>query len=150
MEEGQGSNKHKVIIAPILEAETEREKLGNEFSAIVVEEDVVVRMGHKEILTLNGAKTCDTVGNGREATTLHLNGKRFDIILMDLDMPDDDGFNTIDTLRSLGVRSLILSVSGPCCPEIFPRLFKEVPIDGHLIKPLTVQMLGEALQKFKS
>ncbi|XP_020221051.1 two-component response regulator 24 [Cajanus cajan] len=136
--EGQSSNKRKAIAEP---------EWDYEFSALVVEEDADVRMAHKEILTLVGARTCDTVGNGQEAVNLHLNGKTFDLILMDFDMPGGDGFVTTNKLRSMGVHSLILSVSGPCSQDTVQRFLKEIPIDGHYIKPLTVQMLQEALQK---
>ncbi|KAL2344932.1 hypothetical protein Fmac_006217 [Flemingia macrophylla] len=151
MEGGQGSSKKqklKGIAEPA--ATTERVKLGSEFSALVVEKDVIDRIMHKDILTFVGAKNCDTLGNGLEAIALHLTGKRYDLILMDLDLPDDDGYTTIEELRAMGVQSVIISVSGPCRREIFPRLFKYLPIDGHYIKPMTVEMLRQALEKFRA
>ncbi|KAL2344931.1 hypothetical protein Fmac_006216 [Flemingia macrophylla] len=137
--EGQSSNKRKATTEP---------ELHTEFNALVVEQNVDVRLAHKELLRLAGIRTCDTAGNGQEAVNLHLSGKRFDLILMDMDMPDDDGFVTINKLRSMNVRSLIVSVSGPCSQDIVQRLLKEMPIDGHCTKPLTVQMLEVVLHKF--
>lgn len=53
---------------------------------------------------------CDIVASGRDG--LGSNAGDCDVILLDLDLPDMDGFDVLRQFRAMGVRTPILMVSG--------------------------------------
>jgi hypothetical protein len=55
-------------------------------TALVVDDDKLVRMIHQGLLKRAGVKN-EAVKNGKEAVDIHYSGQRFDIILMDKEMP---------------------------------------------------------------
>lgn len=54
---------------------------------------------------------CHTVANGREAIEA-VSGANYDLVLMDCQMPDMDGFETIKTIRQME------ALSGKCLPVV--------------------------------
>nr|KYP62398.1 Two-component response regulator ARR22 [Cajanus cajan] len=122
-----------------------------ELSALVVEGDANVRNVHKDLLRLVG--NCTTVNSGLQAVILHRMGKRFDVILMDMDLPQLEGIRATNELRVMGVRSLILGMSRSCSKEEVrsrERIMVEDAIDVHYTKPLTAEQLEEALEMLDS
>ncbi|KAI3844610.1 hypothetical protein MKW92_005333 [Papaver armeniacum] len=47
-----------------------------------------------------------------KAVRLHEEGKRFDVMLMDYEMPEMNGAQATSRIREMGVQSVILGVSG--------------------------------------
>ncbi|KAL8159136.1 hypothetical protein V2J09_000673 [Rumex salicifolius] len=60
------------------------------FSALVVDDDPVLRCIHKALLTKKGLQT-KTVNNGQEAVDLFRSGASFKLVLTDMEMPIMDG-----------------------------------------------------------
>jgi len=53
---------------------------------LIVDDDKLVRMIHQGLLKRAGVKI-EAVKNGKEAVDIHFSGQRFDIILMDKEIP---------------------------------------------------------------
>jgi len=68
----------------------EPQNSGTELTALIVDDDKLVRMIHQGLLKRAGVKS-EAVKNGKEAVDIHSNGQRFDIILMDKEMPIMNG-----------------------------------------------------------
>lgn len=58
--------------------------------ALVVDDNMINQALHRRLLHNLGIEN-HVVGNGREAVDVHCSGRRFDLILMDLDMPVMNG-----------------------------------------------------------
>ena len=105
-----------------------------------VNQKVVVRMlerlGHHPAVA----------SNGREAVEA-LSAATFDLVLMDCQMPEMDGFEATRRIRALtvGRRHLpILALTANASDADRQRCL-EAGMDGHLAKPLKLERLAEAL-----
>lgn len=66
------------------------QNFASKLTALVVDDDAMTRRIHQMTLSNLGVNnTC--VKNGKEAVEIHQYGKKFDLILMDKDMPEMNG-----------------------------------------------------------
>ena len=72
-------------------------------------------------------------------------GQRFDLALLDLDLPGIDGFALARQLRAQGFSQPLLAVTARADADAEP-LAGEAGFDGFLRKPLTGGMLAEAIE----
>lgn len=59
-------------------------------TALVVDDNTINQRIHRKLLDNLGIQS-ETVANGKEAVDVHISGKNFDLILMDLEMPIMNG-----------------------------------------------------------
>ena len=64
--------------------------MGTKIAALVVDDDKIINTIHSKLLNKLGIKN-HVAANGKEAIDLHCSGKKFDLILMDRDMPIMNG-----------------------------------------------------------
>lgn len=89
----------------------------------------------------------DVVENGRELVDLVEQGNDYDFILMDLQMPEMDGFEAAKKVRSEhGVEVPILALTATATPEEILSI-ESIGMDGHLLKPFREQELFARLVK---
>ncbi|XP_061341459.1 two-component response regulator 24-like [Gastrolobium bilobum] len=120
--------------------------LATQLTALVVDDNILNRKIHQKLLNSVGAKT-QGVENGKEAVDIHfINGQRFDLIFMDMDMPIMNGIEATKKLRSMGIRSMIIGVSSRST-EAEIRTFMEAGLDDYQEKPLTIAKLSSILDK---
>jgi CheY-like chemotaxis protein len=55
---------------------------------------------------------CDEAENGQVAVDLHRQGKTYDLVLMDKEMPVMDGHQATRQLRMMGVKTPIIALTG--------------------------------------
>lgn len=100
---------------------------------LVVEDDFVNQMLIKHSLGSTGA-IFEIAGNGREAIDI-LKQKKFDIILMDITMPEMDGFEATTVIRNeLEIITPIIAMTGWSSKEEGDK-FSRVGMNGCLAKP---------------
>lgn len=68
--------------------------LGTKLTALVVDDNKINRKIHQKLLESVGMKN-QGVENGQEAVDIHCHGQRFDLILMDMDMPIMNGIEVL-------------------------------------------------------
>jgi CheY-like chemotaxis protein len=66
------------------------QNFASELTALVVDDKKSYQKIHQMMLNNFGVKS-HVVENGKEAVDIHLHGKKFDLILMDMDMPIMNG-----------------------------------------------------------
>jgi signal transduction histidine kinase len=98
-----------------------------------------------QILQLVGAKV-DMAQNGKEAVEKALKG-RYDVILMDLQMPVMDGYEATASLRQSGYHGKIIAVTAYALENEKQRCL-ESGFDGHIAKPVRRAELVGNLQQF--
>jgi len=62
----------------------------SKLTALVVDDNIINRKIHQKMLNKFGVKS-QGVENGKEAVDIHWRGQKFDLILMDMDMPIMNG-----------------------------------------------------------
>src|SRR5207247_7753400 len=94
--------------------------------------------------------TVVVAGNGVEALEA-LRGERFDVVLMDVQMPEMDGFEATATIRAeeqaTGRRIPILAMTAHAMPGDEARCLA-AGMDGYLAKPVRPEALAGALARF--
>jgi CheY-like chemotaxis protein len=101
------------------------------------------RLGHHAVITTNGEEALESWLSAKSA------GTPYDLVLMDIQMPQLNGIETTKRMRSLevgepGHRTPILALTANTLVEDRYACF-EAGMDGFLIKPLDREKLAEAL-----
>ncbi|XP_019169116.1 PREDICTED: two-component response regulator ARR22-like isoform X2 [Ipomoea nil] len=119
--------------------------VGKGLTALVVEDSPILQLVHKTLLKKYGVEV-QVVNNGEEAVVLHRSGARFDLLLMDKEMPIKDGVNATKELREMGVKSMIVGATshgpGPVRDE-----FLAAGLDECLVKPLRAEVVLGVINK---
>jgi GTP diphosphokinase / guanosine-3',5'-bis(diphosphate) 3'-diphosphatase len=87
------------------------------------------------------------VNNGLEAITA-LQTHPYDLVLMDLDMPEMDGLDTIRAIRAHGMRHIPIIVCSGYVEEVTISRCKSAGANDYLTKPLQSQELLATLNKW--
>jgi two-component system, sensor histidine kinase and response regulator len=131
------------------------EKMGDEFPVspqplrILLVEDVEInRLVALNVLRKMGHVVTVAV-DGREAVDLHQKGV-FDLILMDVEMPEMDGVEAVGIIRerekTTGVHVPILAMTAHALTGDRERFLK-AGMDGYIAKPFKSKLLFETIEK---
>lgn len=77
---------------------------------LIIDDDAAINLMLKTTLNLGGYDV-DTASNGIEAKKLYAT-KKYDVIITDIIMPEQDGFEVILELRKMGLSNRIIAISG--------------------------------------
>jgi signal transduction histidine kinase/CheY-like chemotaxis protein len=114
----------------------------NEINALLMR-SLLTRLGHHAVIATNGEAALESWLAAKSA------GAPYDLVLMDIQMPQLDGIETTKRIRSLeagqpGRRTPILALTANTLVEDRYACF-EAGMDGFLIKPLDREKLADAL-----
>ncbi len=112
---------------------------------LLVEDNAINQMLVKYTLSATGADIdiCDTGTKALEK----LHNNTYDVILMDIHMPELDGFQTTEIIRNeLKLQVPILAMTASIGSEVEKCL--TVGMNGSVPKPFTLESLKAALSKF--
>ena len=106
---------------------------------LIVDDDEAVRTTLYKVVKSNGLDA-HTVSGGEEA--LKMTGKtHYDLILLDVNMQGMDGFSVVQKLRSNGIKTPIIIVSGR--KEDYDTLYGlDIGADDYITKPFNPVVLG--------
>jgi CheY-like chemotaxis protein len=114
-------------------------------SVFVVEDEVVLRDLLRTVLTQHGYKIT-LAGTGEQATKVFsASPKAFDIILLDLQLPDTTGLIVLNRIRQLRPTQKVIAVSGHIDAET-TTVLKRLGVQDHLLKPYHLADLGRAIR----
>jgi PAS domain S-box-containing protein len=114
----------------------------NEINALLMR-SLLTRLGHHAVITTNGEEALESWQAAKSA------GAPYDLVLMDIQMPQLDGIETTKRIRGLEAGQLvrqtpILALTANTLVEDRYACF-EAGMDGFLIKPLDREKLADAL-----
>jgi signal transduction histidine kinase/CheY-like chemotaxis protein len=114
----------------------------NEINALLMR-SLLTRLGHHTVITTNGEAALESWLAAKSADA------PYDLVLMDIQMPQLDGIETTKRIRSLeagqpGRQTPILALTANTLVEDRYACF-EAGMDGFLIKPLDREKLADAL-----
>lgn len=104
-----------------------------------------------ELLVRRGISV-DIAGNGREAVNILLTGPDkpiYDLVLMDLQMPEMDGFDATRKIRRIYQELPIIAMSARTMQEEKSKCF-QVGMNDHIAKPIDPKDLFDTIHKWTS
>lgn len=113
------------------------------FNILLAEDSTDNQYFIEKFLTKHGA-TVSIAANGHEVLQ-KCDKEAFDIILMDIEMPEMDGYKATRTLRQFGYTKPILALTAHAMTEERIKT-REAGCDGHLTKPINTDQLMAELQ----
>lgn len=123
-------------------------KLSGPLQVLVVEDNPINQRLVMAFLEEAG-HTAVLAASGREALAA-LERQSFDVVLMDVEMPDMDGFQTTAAIRALGEstgsRLPILAMTAHSNPEDRDRCLA-AGMDGYIAKPMRFEELIELIER---
>ena len=106
---------------------------------LIVDDDEAVQTMLYKVIRSNGL-LADTASSGEEALSI-LQHTRYDLILLDVNMRGMDGFQVVQHLRSRGIRTPIIIISGR--QEDYDTLYGlDIGADDYVTKPFNPVVLG--------
>jgi PAS domain S-box-containing protein len=129
-------------------------KAARKLRILLVEDNEVNRTLVTRLLVKQGHSVV-VAGNGREAVVAVQHAPRgaFDVVLMDVQMPDMDGFETTAAIRGrellTGGRVPIVAVTAHAMKGDRERCLA-AGMDGYLSKPIQLQELRDLLRKYEA
>ena len=154
--ESQGTKVEFSLELPVVEKAKADDILGKmpeamadgKMHVLVVEDNVMNQMIMKKLLASSEFLSIQIANNGEEALA-QMQEKRFDLILMDLQMPVMDGYETTEAIRggALGeaYRQIpIIAVTADAMQETKQRVFK-IGMNDYLTKPVRKDLLLERI-----
>ncbi|KAL2652372.1 hypothetical protein R1flu_020500 [Riccia fluitans] len=113
---------------------------------LLVEDTQINRIILRKVLQ-NLNLHCDEAENGKIAVDYYKEGRTYDLILMDKEMPVMDGHEATRQIRKMGVNTPIIALTGNAMPSD-RELFFEAGVDDFQTKPLSRDKLVQLLSKF--
>lgn len=113
---------------------------------LVVEDDPSVRTLVKAVLEHNGnqVETAETAADGQSKAT----EDSFDMIILDLGLPDGDGYEVCKNIRDENVTTPVLILSGEQETDVKVKCLK-VGADDYLTKPFNTEELLARMEAIK-
>jgi two-component system sensor histidine kinase/response regulator len=112
---------------------------GDTIKLLIIDDEEKILNRIERILSKEGYET-DTAPNGATALS-KLAGKRYDIVLTDINLPDKSGFEIMEHIRNSGLDILILVLTGYASVESAIRAIKmgaydfiQKPVDAETLK----------------
>lgn len=115
---------------------------------LIAEDNATNQMVTSQMLSKLGCNV-DIVGNGREAVSA-VSRKQYDLVLMDISMPEMDGYEATQAIRDLpDEKSLtkIVALTAYAYDQDQQKV-KDVGMDGFLSKPVRKAELADVLTKY--
>ena len=117
---------------------------GNE-SVFIIEDEKVLRDMLRTVLTQHGYRIT-LAGTGEQATKVFsASPKAFDIVLLDLQLPDMSGLVVLNRIRQMRPAQKVVAVSG-CIDAETTAVLKRLGVQDNLLKPYHLADLGRAIR----
>lgn len=116
---------------------------------LVVDDEALVRKVIVRSLERMGYEAIDVSDGHTAIEVAREQGEEVSCILLDLTMPDLDGFETFRRLKALNAQLPIIIMSGYGREEVAQRLAPDVA-DGYLAKPFMIADVETAMKSLKA
>ena len=104
-----------------------------------------VDMATKELVS-NNIIEVETYNNPAELLEDIQNGKEFDLLITDINMPQLNGFDLVKSIRGLNIKKPILALTTENTPSMKME-GKEAGINGWVTKPFTATKVIMAIKR---
>lgn len=111
---------------------------------LIVDDDFIVVESCRRILEAEGI-AIQKAGNAAQAKKILDQGEFFDLMLTDIKMPGQDGFQLISQIRDTAPAMPILMMTGYLTPETIEK-GRSGGAEGFIAKPFTPEELLKAIE----
>lgn len=118
--------------------------LGQIFTVLVVDDNAINCMVTQKILEKNNYE-CIVVNSGQKAINV-LENNVFDVILMDINMPDMNGFEASKKIRTMGITSPIIALTAFNKEEVIDQALS-IGMNDVIIKPFDSNILFKTINQ---
>jgi signal transduction histidine kinase/CheY-like chemotaxis protein/HPt (histidine-containing phosphotransfer) domain-containing protein len=117
------------------------------FKILITDDDPINKEVIKGILTNLGFQV-DTADNGQQAfdAVMKQEAEHYDLILMDIQMPGMDGYDTTRKIRQAGINIPIVALSAHASSQA-SQASLDSGMNGYLTKPIQMEKLNRTLSK---
>ena len=125
--------KFDIVMAPALKTPISIVPLEKNMHILIVDDNKINLLITKKNIEKIDGYTCETMSNGREAISM-VKEKAFDLVLMDINMPDMDGYEVTKHIRMFNPNIPILALTALNSSEISTKA-EAAGIDQIITKP---------------
>lgn len=118
----------------------------DKLSVLVVEDEPVMREMLKEMLYRVGAAVITECGDAASALSEFHKG-RFDIVMLDLGLPDRDGHGLMQDLKSLKERQHVVLVTADDSIESIQKAIS-AGANGYVVKPYSQEKIQDVVNNY--
>jgi len=118
--------------------------MGNKAKILVIDDEHVIRIGCKLALQPEGFSV-DFAENGIIGFA-KLHESNFDLVLIDIMMPQIRGTNLIESIRKFDPTIIIIVITGYATPELMAEVIQKGAFD-YLAKPFTPDELRHVVKR---
>jgi len=117
--------------------------------SILLAEDNLINQKLAEAMLTKAGYNVDIANNGREAVDLFmLNQDKYDLIFMDIDMPDLDGLEATREIRKNGFKRVpVIALTAAAMQEDKDKCF-QAGMDDYMTKPIKRELVFKTLKKW--
>ncbi|MDZ4083255.1 MAG: response regulator [Bdellovibrionales bacterium] len=115
------------------------------FKILLVDDTKAVHTFVKDLLKAATDIQFTDAFNGAEAVELVRKGEKFDLVLLDWEMPIKTGPECLNELKALGFPSPIVMMTTKNSPDEIAHLL-EIGAAEYMLKPFTVDILKEKIE----
>jgi len=114
---------------------------------LVVDDEAAIRDLIKEVLSMEG-HTCDQAENGAAALERLRSGAKYDLVIMDRNMPKMTGLQALQLIKTnptLALIKVLMCTSASVTREVEEAF--EAGATDYILKPINLQMLAGKVRK---
>lgn len=115
---------------------------------ILLVEDNKINQRLMEIFIKRMNYSCEVANDGLEAIDI-LKKKKYDLIIMDIQMPKIDGFETTDLIRKMNIQTPIIALTADVTKETKLKC-RHSGMNNYISKPIKKNLLLEIIKKYTS
>jgi DNA-binding NtrC family response regulator len=117
----------------------------HKLKALVVDDEEVIRDFLKQLLSLNGIEV-EVAENGLKAIDA-AQKQEFDIIFLDIRMPDMDGFKALKELKGINPKSKYVMMTGYSVDDLLEGI--EEGVIGFIKKPFEIDKIMSQINEIQ-
>ena len=114
------------------------------FNVLIVDDTRSVHAFLKELLSKSEGIAVESAFNGVEAIRTLQKNKNFDLILLDWEMPEMNGPDTVVELKRLGIQIPVMMMTTKNGADDITRMLI-LGVSEYLMKPFTIDILFEKM-----
>ena len=121
-------------------------KKAGEISVLVVDDEKNLTLAMRRLLSAEGYRT-ETAGSGEEALEI-VKDDFFDVIFLDVNMPDMNGLETFKKLRKVTPKSAVVMITGyGKTLKALVEEARELGVRAVIDKPFKINQITEAVRE---
>ena len=121
--------------------------MGNKKTILVVDDEPELRNVLAIRLSSGGYEVIES-GNGKEAIAA-LASEPFDVVLMDVEMPEMDGIEATKAVRAMGIKTPIVAITAHAFGSEVQKCL-DMGMNDYISKPVKPESIATAIEKYLS